>query len=80
MSSTEQQELVQTLAHTSHKNRLYYSNRKVGMAAMAASVLVFGLAVMPFAFSNALPIWTELKDARQTIRRITQKSGQKTNR
>jgi hypothetical protein len=33
--------------------RLAFSNRKVGMTVMAASVLVFGLAVMPFAFQNA---------------------------
>ena len=34
-------------------NRIDSSNRKVGMAAMAASMLVLGLAVMPFTFQGA---------------------------
>lgn len=50
-----------------------FSNKKIGMAAVATSVLVIGLLAMPFqgAFANR----TALKDAHHDIGRTTQRRG-----
>jgi hypothetical protein len=54
--------------------RFNFSNKKIGMGALAASVLVLGLVAMPF----QVPMRTELalKDVRQDTGRTTQKHGQ----